>query len=529
MFLAVLETIAVITSCVIASIYGVHYLQMSRYQLTVYRQWITRTHDGFLWRYAAIGITASILWWYLRYFLSLFILSTQNRVTVGRWLTLILYATVTTIISVSEMRSSAMKKPLVLTMRARRLFAVIIALYIILFAIVRVCSLPPYLVYITVPYAILLGGKIIEPLEERINARFYQQAKQKLCAKKGLVRIGITGSNGKTLTKFILKALLSERYEVLATPASFNTAMGISRVINDQLEDKHQVFIAEMGAQHLHDIEYLVKLVHPQYGIITSIGSEHLETFGSIGNILEGKFELIQGLPKNGIAFFASESGNSDRLFERCEREKYSVAVDKEGDYYMNSSIISMDSHGTTFMLSCADGSSSKCRTVLLGRYNIQNITLAAAVAHKLGLSMDEIATGIEKLMPFEKKLQLIQGEPMVIDDTYNKTTNGAAEALDVISHFPGKRIIVTPGLHSANAKNDEENFSFGMQMRDCVDCIVLVGTTNEISMIREGAMRVGFTKRQIRIVRDFDDAESVLEDIAGPGDTILYEGSADS
>ena len=124
------------------------------------------------------------------------------------------------------------------------------------------------------PFMVLAAAAIIGPYEARLNATFFKSAKKKLRAQQGLITIGITGSYGKTNVKFILRDILSKRYKVLATPASFNTAMGISRVVNDQLKPEHQVFIAEMGATHVGDIKELVGLVRPKYGIITSIDEQ---------------------------------------------------------------------------------------------------------------------------------------------------------------------------------------------------------------------------------------------------------------
>ena len=217
-------------------------------------------------------------------------------------------------------------------------------------------------------------------------------------ARSDLIVIGITGSFGKTQTKFILRELLSKRYRVLATPASFNTAMGISRVVNDSLKKEHQVFIAEMGAQKIGDIENLVRLTKPKYGLITSIGQQHIDTFGSFANILDAKYELIEGLPEDGVAFFAMDNGYAERLFAKCPREKYAAAVDGDADYYMRATDVKIDTKGMHFTLRCSDGGFVRCHTRLLGRFNAQNIALASATAHRMGLSMEEIAAGIARL-----------------------------------------------------------------------------------------------------------------------------------
>lgn len=523
MLFNVIEIIAVALSCVAASIHSVHVFQMERYQIPVYHQWLSRNKEKFFQKNVLVGMIASVARWYLPMLLSLFSAVEVTRNAIAGWMTLIGYLVVTTVVTVRDIRTP-MKKPLVLTMRARRLFGALALLNAAAVLFLSLLKVPPYLAYVAVPYAVWLAGRIMHPIEEKINEGFYEEARRKLKERDDLIRIGITGSYGKTLTKFILKEILSEKYEVLATPASFNTAMGISRVVNDQLEEKHQVFIAEMGAQHVGDIKHLVKLVRPKYGMITAIGSQHLDSFGSMANIVDTKYELISGLPEDGAAFFASDSGYADRLFGMCEREKYSAAVNLPGDHYMRASEMSVDADGTRFLLECSDGGRIRCKTCLLGRYNVQNIALAAAMAHRLGLTMEEIAAGIARLQPFEHKLQLIPGERIVIDDTLNDSALGTAEALNVLAEFPGRRIIVTPGLPHEEVKGEDVNYSFGVQMKGCVDAVILVGEKKKVRPIGRGLLSTGFPKSSIHVVADMNDAEDLLDEISGAGDTVLYE-----
>ena len=508
MLFNVIETAAVALSCVAASIHCVHIFQMERYQMPVYSQWLKQSRERFVQKYVVVGVIAAVARWYLPMLFSLFSSVEETRNAVAGWVTMLGFLAAVSVLAVREIRTP-MKKPLVLTMRARRLFAALTA------------------AYVAVPYAVWLAGRIMQPIEEKINQGFYEEARAKLKDRDDLIKIGITGSYGKTLTKFILKELLSEKYEVLATPASFNTAMGISRVVNDQLEDKHQVFIAEMGAQHVGDIKHLVKLVRPKYGMITSIGAQHLDSFGSMANIVETKYELIAGLPADGAAFFASDSGYADRLYGMCKLEKYNAAVNLPGEHYMRASELTASAEGTRFLMECADGGRVRCKTRLLGRNNIQNIALAAALARKLGLTMEEIAAGGERLQPFERKLQLISGDRIVIDDTLNDSPLGAAEALNVLSEFPGRRIIVTPGLPQEEGKGEEANYAFGVQMQGCVDAVVLVGEKKKVRPIGRGLLSTGFPKTSIHVVADLNDAEDLLAEVASEGDTVLYECEA--
>lgn len=175
----------------------------------------------------------------------------------------------------------------------------------------------------------LASGFLMQPVEQRIHAKFAAQAQARLAQIEGLIKIGITGSFGKTSTKFALATILSEKYRTYASPGSTNTPMGLSRVINEQLEDDCEVFIAEMGSRHVGDIRELCQLVEPQYGVITSIGAAHLETFGNIATVANAKFELIESLPKDGCAFFGT-GGEIDKLYARCHMRKFPQELKRE-------------------------------------------------------------------------------------------------------------------------------------------------------------------------------------------------------
>ena len=273
------------------------------------------------------------------------------------------------------------------------------------------------------------------------------------------------------------------------------------------------------------DIKNLVRLVRPQYGVITSIGPQHLDTFGSIANVAEAKNELIEGLPEDGAAFFAADSGYTDRLYGMCKREKYNAAVEKQGEFSMLATDVLTDQTGTRFTLSCADGGQVSCRTRLLGRLNVQNIALAAAVARKLGLTMEEIAEGIARLQPFERKLQLIPGERFIIDDTLGGSAAGTAEALGVLAEFPGRRVIITSGLTETNGRMEDANYAFGTQMDGCVDAAILVGDRQTVRPIAKGLLSTGFPKNMIFFSETLEDADEILNEISAPGDSVLYEG----
>lgn len=144
------------------------------------------------------------------------------------------------------------------------------------------------------------GGLAVEKL---ISEMYFRDAQRKLRERPDLIKIGITGSYGKTSVKFILGTLLQEKYQTLVTPASFNTPMGVTRIIREKLRPAHQVFVAEMGARHVGDIREMCRLVHPTLGVLTSVGPQHLDTFKTLERIKQTKYELMEAIPQDGCCF----------------------------------------------------------------------------------------------------------------------------------------------------------------------------------------------------------------------------------
>ena len=519
----IVEIVIVTLMCCAASVHYVHRLQMGRYQLPAYRLWLGKSRDRVLKENVLLGFVISLLSLYLPILLSMFVPVEATRRNLSNWLALLLFVAAAGWIAYRDYTAPA-KKPFVLTHRVRRFLAVMAVICLAACALLRVLTIPPYFMFAVVPYLVELTALIINPYENRLNAGFFNAAKKKLRARKDLIAIGITGSFGKTNVKFILRDMLSMKYNVLATPASFNTAMGISRVINDDLTDEHQVFIAEMGATHVGDIKQLVELVRPKYGILTSIGSRHLDTFGSQENIASTKYELIQGLPKDGFAVFGSGDDYIDRLYAMCKRDKCRASLDAQTPAYMKAEQLNYSERGTSFVMVCEDGGRISCRTKLLGSFNVKNILLAAALARKLGLGMEQISQAVRQLKPIDHRLQLIEGGPVTIDDTLNEDPDGAFEAVRVLAQMPGQRVVVTPGLGELGSREAEVNYALGTVMADCADAVILVGEQNSQRGIRRGLVQSGFSRTQMYTVADMDDASELLSEISEAGDTVLFE-----
>lgn len=517
------EIVLTAACCAVGARHYIHMLQLESYQLPGYRRYLSRNLDNMFRRSVLVGVVFTLLGFVMAFILQPFTAGIpEKRAHIATWVTLALFILSTGALARADFRAPA-KKPLVMTKRARRLYAALALLALISCAIVSFIGLPPYIMYAAVAYLVYAAEYVEEPLEKRINKGYFDAARQKLNARDDLIKIGITGSYGKTSTKFALRDILSVKYNVLATPSSFNTPMGVSTVVNNQLKREHQVFIAEMGARHVGDIKEMCALVHPKYSVLTSIGEQHLETFGSLMNIVNTKNEIMDALPPDGVGFFASDGEYSDRLFVKLEREKYRVAFDPVRKPHMLIGEVEVDLQGSRFTLTCADGTYARCRTKLLGRHNIQNIALAASVARRLGLTMEEIARGIRKIEPVEHRLQLIPGQITVIDDAFNANPAGAREALNVLGGFPGRRLIITPGMVEQGEREDSLNFAFGTQMYGKVDIAILVGPKHT-RPIYEGMVEAGFDEGRIYVVSNLGEATDLLRELGRPDDVALFE-----
>ena len=418
------------------------------------------------------------------------------------------------------------KKPLVFTPRVKRLYLVYgIVLVVLALVLWRYLPLAVLLAVVPLflPYILALAGLLAWPVEKIISEMYFRDAQRKLTDMPGLIRIGITGSYGKTSVKFFLGTMLAEKYNVLVTPSSFNTPMGVTKVIREKLSPGHQVFVAEMGARHRGDIKELCRLVHPTLGVLVSVGPQHLDTFKTLETVIKTKYELIEALPKDGHGFFADDGDICSKLYEKTEKPKSMVSLRRENcDIWATG--FSSTPEGSTFTLHAKTGESIACTAKLLGKHNIQNILLAASVCLHLGLSMTQIARGIAKLTPVEHRLQLIQsGGLTIIDDAFNSNPKGAVAALEVLKEFQGRRIIITPGMVELGDQEEEFNRQFGKTMASCLDVAILVGKKHTLP-IQAGLKEAGFLETAIHPVSSLAEATKLLHSMAKAGDVVLFE-----
>ncbi|MCL2751629.1 MAG: UDP-N-acetylmuramoyl-tripeptide--D-alanyl-D-alanine ligase [Firmicutes bacterium] len=424
------------------------------------------------------------------------------------------------------------KTPLKLTYRAARLFTAVFILWLavsftVLLAVEAywpVFTLPILSVFPALNILIAAAANLcMAPIEYLVRQKFIRRARKKLAAVNP-VNICITGSYGKTSVKFILYAMLKDKFHVCCPPKSYNTEMGLCRVINEQLKADDQILIAEMGARRKGNIAALCKLVKPDTALVTGVTEQHLEGFKTLENIVRTKYEIVEALAPGGRAVFNGESEPCRAMFARTSGNKCLVTsgAAADGEAGVRFGDVAMSPRGTEFTMQIRGELPTRCFAPLLGRHNVVNICMAAAAAHDLGLKPDEIQRAVSALMPAEHRLSVIEsGKYTILDDSFSSNQAGARAALDVLADFPAPRVIITPGIVEGGTSQTRLNRELGAYFYGRADYAILTGPNTE--SLRDGAMTAGFDEHKIRLAASLDDSVAILPSLTDGG-TVLFE-----
>lgn len=506
--------------------HDIHMLQQNSYRIDRYWKWLNRSGDiSSTSRLVNVGVLFLLF--------STLLSPVLNAIIVAA----------TCCVQAGVMLQKKFKKPLVFTPRVKRIYGVccFIGIASALAVILTIgrggsnaflyysggqVSLGTILLLCIFSWMIAIAAVwILKPVEASINAKYRNEAVSLLRSMPELKIIGITGSYGKTSTKHYLQRILSERHDVLMTPGSYNTPMGVIRTIREMLKPYNEVFICEMGAKQLGDIKEICDLVHPQIGIITAVGPMHLESFKSLGNVQKTKFELIDALPADGFGVINNDfEWCANRPVNNVEIARYGVSNPEGCDYMATNVRYSPD--GTSFTVEGKDGTRLDLHTRLVGECNISNLVAAVIVALHLSLTPDEIRRAVDSIDQVEHRLNVKRtpGGVTIIDDAFNSNPAGSRMAVDVLSQFKtGKRIIVTPGMIELGSEQENLNRELGKHIGENLDVAVIVGSYNRNALV-DGIRSTKFDEKNLHIVDSFADSQTLLAKILTPDDTILYE-----
>lgn len=429
------------------------------------------------------------------------------------------------------------KKKLVYTARVKRLIltdSILVILLLVLtgvfLGVSRIAGAFAVLTTLQI-IALVIVNWINRPVEGMINQHYINDAKKKLRSVPDLTVIGVTGSYGKTSVKYYLDTLLKEHFEVLITPESYNTPMGVVKTIRSSLKPSHQIFICEMGARHVGDIKEICGIVHPEHGIITSVGPQHLETFFNMDNIVNTKFELADALPEVGLLFLNGDneyirnhSGKyKNKIFYTTGewakvREMESQIEEGEVPQYYQTGDVKLSRTGTEFTVTAPDGEKETFQMRLLGEHNVINVAGAVAVANTLGIPLKQLKVPVRRIQPVAHRMQLLErGNYTIIDDAFNSNPVGSRAAVETLKQFEGVRILITPGMVELGEKEEEYNYKFGTYAADCCDYILLVGEKHT-APIHKGVLESGFSQERCRVFEKLEDALSFAYSIKAEG-----------
>lgn len=423
-------------------------------------------------------------------------------------------------------KKKALRSPAVFTPRLKRLYVTLVLITaVVCYLSVTLLNFADYLcgnlIFSLLKYLplslfpllsiplVALANLIDKVYEIPLNKSYVRRAKAVLKErrKSPFTVIGITGSYGKTSVKQILYSILSKKYRVLATPRSHNTPMGLALSLNSENLNNYDVFIAEMGARHKGDIAELCEICPPDYSVITGICPQHLESFGTVENIISAKGEILSATKTAAVI--------APDCFEKFKGYSCAMAA---ADCV---SEIESGCTGVKFTLTLG-GEQRRVESVLLGEHSAYNIGIAAQLAFALGMNIDEIGAAIGGLGFVEHRLQLIQsGGVNILDDGYNSNIRGAAEALKVLRTFGGKKIAVTPGLVELGILEESENYELGRQLAG-LDNVILVGDTL-VAPVKKGYLENGGNPESLQTAPSLFAAEELLKGIVKSGDTVLF------
>lgn len=418
------------------------------------------------------------------------------------------------------MRRLNTKKKLVYTARVKRMITTIVILTLAIIALeIIFLGISPmvglFLILVSIQFFMNIVANVInKPIETSISKYYINDAKRKLRDMPNLKVIGITGSYGKTSMKFYLQTLLQSKYNVLVTPGNFNTPLGITITVREHLKPTHEIFLCEMGARRVGEIKEVCDIAHPQMGIITSVGPQHLETFFSMENIQKTKFELADSLPDGGTIFL---NGDNEYISEKAVEysNKTFYYSEKEGEGYQAKDVV-VSQYGTEFTVVAPSGESERFQMKLIGAHNVINVMGAIAVANSLGMTLKELRIPVRRIQPVEHRMQMREhGLVTIIDDAYNSNPVGSKAAVETLAMFDGMRILITPGMVELGDKEEEYNYKFGTYAADCCDYILLVGKKHT-QPIREGVLSKGFPEDKCLVYDKLEEAIAYAYAIKG-------------
>ena len=342
-----------------------------------------------------------------------------------------------------------------------------------------------------------------------------------------LPMIAVGGSNGKTTTKELLGCVLRQKFPTLASEASFNNDIGVPATLL-RLDKTHQTAVLEVGTNHPGELAPLVKMIQPKFGIITSIGREHLEFFGDVAGVALEEGRLAELLPADGKLFLNGDSEWAEKIAARTKAKIVRVGFGEKNDW--RATKVRLDKNGVTFQVTAPkEEFCGEYRINLLGRHQVTNALFAIGSGEELGLGRAEIQRGLAECQPPKMRMQFWEANGVrVLDDCYNANADSMIAALETLCDLPlqGRRVAVLGDMAELGAHSEVAHAEVGRRAAELkIGQLFTVGKNSTATA--KAARDAGLTR-----VIEFADVEAAVRAVKNflkPGDVVLLKASRSS
>jgi UDP-N-acetylmuramoyl-tripeptide--D-alanyl-D-alanine ligase len=334
--------------------------------------------------------------------------------------------------------------------------------------------------------------------------------------------IGVTGSNGKTTTKEIIGAILSQLGSCLITRGNLNNHIGVPLMLME-LRATHRFAVIEMGANHAGEIAHLASIAEPGIGIVTNAGAAHLEGFGSLQGVANGKGEMFRALPADGVAVINADDAFANQWLEnRASDRTLTFGFEQRADFMAHKVQASSDAQGFKIDFDLVTPMGRQAATLhLAGLHNLRNALGAAAVANAAGASLQEIVSGLAAMRPVGGRLELkpaLNGA-FLVDDSYNANPSSLKAGLDALQSFGGARWLVLGDMMELGDSSDELHAEVGRYAKQAgIQRLLAIGPRSHFAVEAFG--------RGAQWFADIDALIGEARSTLAPGIAVLIKGS---
>ena len=340
--------------------------------------------------------------------------------------------------------------------------------------------------------------------------------------------IGITGSNGKTTTKNMLREVLSTVGKTIAPIESYNNEVGAPySILQTDLNTKF--LVVELGAGGLGSIDYLAKICKPDIGVVLKVGLAHVGEFGGIETTAKIKSELVRALGPNSVAVLNADDGYVADMADLTPAKKIWFGTSNDSQFYATDQTVSID--GTSFNFHSPGGAVSPVKLQILGEHHIMNALAALTVAQLLEVPQGQAIEALEAMPLAERWRMQVGNRPdgvTIINDAYNASPDSVKAALQTLAQLGktgGRTIAVLGEMAELGSASREQHDAVGrIVVRLNIDQLIVVG--NAAKLIHMGAEQEGSWDGESKFFESIDEALAHLRGMLRAGDLVLVKSS---